>query len=442
MNETKITIIDEFPPETIAMMQALYSRSSESVEKHKEKVLQTGSDKFMNSYYVGYGHSSIGDCGNTTIFFEGLSILAAKAIQDSQKFNGQETSSRFINFSEQNIYNPLKGNHLSEEILYNWMQLYIKVLDYMQYKLTIKFPLKEGEDISIWNKAINARAFDVARGFLPAGITTQTSWHTSLRDAYEKLYELKFHPLEEVRDIANITLEDLKQKYPSSFSHKENKELDNYYKENALNINYLETYLTDDISFVCDNNILTKVSYDSNKHFDFKILSNRPKYSKIPKYYSKLGIFNLKFKLDYGSFRDIQRHRKGLCEIPLMCYSDGFNGWYLEQVDYDKDIGVLLYEQYQKMQILYQLYNISDVDLQYFTPLGNNVICELSYDLPQMVYVAELRSNLSVHPTLRKIAHKMADFLEQEFPDIKLYIDRREDKFNINRGKQDIVSKN
>jgi hypothetical protein len=78
----QLFIIDDQNPEDIAMMQALYSRSSASVQHHLEKVKKTGSGKFMESYYVGYGHESIGDCGSTTIFIENVSILAAKAIQD------------------------------------------------------------------------------------------------------------------------------------------------------------------------------------------------------------------------------------------------------------------------------------------------------------------------------------------------------------------------
>ncbi|MCI5138224.1 MAG: hypothetical protein D3922_07370, partial [Candidatus Electrothrix sp. AR1] len=94
-NMMKIFINDEFDPESSAMMQALYSRSSSSVENHIEQVRKTGSSNFMKSYYVGYGHASIGDCGTTTLFIESVSILAAKAIQDNPLYSGQETSTRY-----------------------------------------------------------------------------------------------------------------------------------------------------------------------------------------------------------------------------------------------------------------------------------------------------------------------------------------------------------
>lgn len=108
----KVFVHDEYPPETLAMLQALYSRSSFSVEKHVEKVRSRGSSDFMRSYYVGYGHSSIGDCGNTTIFIEGVSLLACKAIQNSQLYSGQETSTRYIDFSGHIPFDPL-GNSAS-----------------------------------------------------------------------------------------------------------------------------------------------------------------------------------------------------------------------------------------------------------------------------------------------------------------------------------------
>ena len=73
----KIFVYDEFGPEDTAMMQALYSRSALSVEEHVKKVKASGSGKFMETFYVGYGHASIADCGSTTIFIEDVSMLVA-----------------------------------------------------------------------------------------------------------------------------------------------------------------------------------------------------------------------------------------------------------------------------------------------------------------------------------------------------------------------------
>jgi thymidylate synthase ThyX len=148
---------------------------------------------------VGYGHASIADCGSTTIFIEGLSILADKAIQDWPLYSGQETSTRYIDMSKQDIIDPLSTPE-TKEILENWMSFYTKNSEIVQNHLKEQFPKQENEDEKIYNKAIKARGFDILRGFLPAGITTQLSWHTNLRQAADKLAILQHNPLPEVAE--------------------------------------------------------------------------------------------------------------------------------------------------------------------------------------------------------------------------------------------------
>jgi len=52
----KIRVLDghDVPnPEDLAMLQALYSRSPQSVDDHLERVRSVGSGKFMDQYYTG-----------------------------------------------------------------------------------------------------------------------------------------------------------------------------------------------------------------------------------------------------------------------------------------------------------------------------------------------------------------------------------------------------
>src|SRR3989339_1804154 len=141
----KIFIYDEFTPQDAAMLQALYSRSPLSVVEHVKKVKESGSGKFMEKFYVGYGHASIADCGSTTIFIEELSILADKAIQDWPLYSGQETSTRYIDMSKQKIIDPL-GTVGSKNILDGWMDFYINSQPELEKFLMDKYPLKKGEN--------------------------------------------------------------------------------------------------------------------------------------------------------------------------------------------------------------------------------------------------------------------------------------------------------
>ena len=214
----KVFLYDEYGPEDVAMMQALYSRSPKSVEEHAKKVAESGSGKFMASFYVGYGHASIADCGSTTLFIEGVSILADKAIQDWPLYSGQETSTRYIDMSKQALHDPI-GTKISQDILKRWMDFYVSSGPIMEKFLKEKYPHKEGENELVYEKAIKARSFDILRGFLPAGIATQLSWHTNLRQAWDKIALLRHHPLKEARDVAEDIWKKLKDRYPHSFSH-------------------------------------------------------------------------------------------------------------------------------------------------------------------------------------------------------------------------------
>jgi thymidylate synthase ThyX len=429
---TKIFIYDEFSPEDTAMMQALYSRSGKSVEEHVDKVRESGSGKFMERFYVGYGHASIADCGSTTLFIEGLSMLADKAIQDWQLYAGQETSTRYIDMSKQAIIDPIASEE-SKTIMNAWMGFYIDNQEEIQQFLKEKYPRKEGEDEKMYISAIKARSFDIMRGFLPAGITTQLSWHTNLRQAADKLAVLKHHPLAETREIANNILGKLKEKYANSFSHPVNEDQENFRK----NIYGKYTYLKTDESKPYFK-FSTNISADElNKYED--IITARPFKTLLPNFLGELGGVTFEFSLDFGSFRDIQRHRNGICRMPLLTTDLGFNSWYLEQLPESLRIKAekLLVEQKDRLEKL----DTSKEIKQYYIAMGFNVDCRVTYGLPAGVYVAELRSGRPVHPTLRKIAHKMYESLASAFPKLKMYPDLEMDDWDVRRGLQDIKEK-
>ena len=73
--------------------------------------------------------------------------------------------------------------------------------------------------------------------------------------------------------------------------------------------------------------------------------------------------------------------------------------------------------------------------------MGFNVACRASYGLPATIYVIELRAGKAVHPTLRKVAHKMDKALQTLFPEITLHSDLEPSSWDIKRGSQDIIEK-
>jgi len=433
----KTFIYDEFNPQDMAMMQALYSRSAASVEEHVEKVKKVGSGNFMEKYYVGYGHASIADCGSTTVFIEGVSMLVAKAIQDWALYSGQETSSRYIDMSKQEIVDPIE-NKKSKEILAKWMNFYTDNQSVVEEHLRNKYQKKPTEDEGVYSRAIKARVFDILRGFLPSGVATQLSWHTNLRQAHDKLVLLHHHPLAEVREVAKLIHGQLKEKYSNSFGHEQYENQENYRHYTAENFTYFsdKKYKGD---FVARTNIKNN---ELNSYS--RVTNRRPIKTGLPNFLADLGTVTFEFLLDFGSFRDIQRHRNGTCRMPLLTTKFGFNQWYLDQLPADlaKKANNLIKEQTAEIKSLASSgSSVSKEYLQYYVAMGFNVPCKVTYGLPAAVYTTELRSGKLVHPTLRSIAHKMYKSIHKMFPKLVLHADLDLDDWDIRRGMQDIREK-
>lgn len=430
----EILVLDTGPvigAEETAMLQALHSRSLGGIREHLETLQKRGAEKFMSSFYVGYGHKSIGDCGTTTIFIENVSMLAAKAIQDWPLYSGQEASTRYIQFEKQKFLNP-NNSEKGNKILEKWRSFYVKNMSAMVEKLKQNYPIEKNQSENIYEKAIAARAFDIMRSFLPAGATTNLAWHTNLRQAADKIMLLRHHPLEEVRQLGDTIEKALQKAYPNSFGHKKYDNTEKYnfivMKENYYhNLNSLE------------------FTYSGNKNInlvdiDEKILTDRPLKTELPKTLNGCGIMEFEFHLDFGSFRDLQRHRAINQKMPLLTSEIGFENWYLEQLPKSvrEEAKRLLIEQKKDTENL----NLSLEETQYYLPMGYKISNKISGGLAALVYMIELRSTRFVHPTLVKVALKMADTLKKCFPKLILHIDKTPNQFDIRRGEHDIVDKN
>ncbi len=418
--------------EAAAMLQALHSRSTGGLKSHLKILAEKGSDNFMKNFYVGYGHKSIGDCGTASIFIEGVSMLVAKAIQDWPLYSGQEASTRYVDFKTLPFKNPA-GTKEGEGILEAWRNFYTEVMEPAKQHIKEQFPIGEGESEKIYDKAIAARAFDILRGFLPAGATTNLAWHTNLRQAADKLMVLRHHPLREVREACEAIEKTLQKAFPNSFVHKLYEETEKYDEFFMKNKYYY--HKTD-----CPEFQMTSNSVNSEL-LPKEILEKRPPKTELPKYLAEAGNVQFEFLLDFGSFRDIQRHRAVTQRMPLLTQEIGFEEWYVSELpkDWQNKAREFLSAQKEKIDKL----QISDEEKQYYTAMGYKISNRLTGGLPALVYLAELRATRFVHPTLRKKAKMMADALSDLFGKngLVMHLDKEIDRFDIKRGEHDIVLK-
>lgn len=417
-----------------AMLQALHSRSTGGIRHHLKMLKEKGAENFMEQFYVGYGHKSIGDCGSATVFLEGISMLAAKAIQDWRLYSGQEASTRYVDFSEQKFLDPTNSKE-GEEILEGWRKFYLDAQEPVREHLKKKFPKREEENQNIYDKAIKARAFDITRAFLPAGATTNVAWRMNFRQFADEIMLLRHHPLAEVRDIAEKTEAALKKVYSSSFGQERFPKTEEYNKKWMQGKYYYRNDRAEEFSLVYD-------SVDRKMLSDYReILENRPSKTELPTAIGECGTLAYEFLLDFGSFRDLQRHRAIVQRMPLLVCTHGFNEWYLRSLPNDlrKKTEEFIKIQEERIEKL----NISEEDKQYFTAMGYRVPCRFSGDLKALVYLVELRSTRFVHPTLVEQVLKMIISLKELFgkDGLALHLDEEPNRFDIQRGEQDIIEK-
>src|ERR1039457_2123898 len=96
-------------PEVQAYAMAKYSRSALSMKESLREMSQQKAEKFLNTFYFQYGHRSIADLAHIALAIEKLSILAAIAVADEQRWDGQERSTRYQDFKLARYFTPAFG---------------------------------------------------------------------------------------------------------------------------------------------------------------------------------------------------------------------------------------------------------------------------------------------------------------------------------------------
>src|ERR1700741_1987158 len=105
-------------PEVQAYAMAKYSRSALSMKESLKEISEQKAEQFLNTFYFQYGHRSIADLAHAAFAIEKLSLLAAIALVDEQRWDGQERSTRYQNFRKSGYYTPDFGDDANSLELY------------------------------------------------------------------------------------------------------------------------------------------------------------------------------------------------------------------------------------------------------------------------------------------------------------------------------------
>src|SRR5215468_3433338 len=115
---TDVYAVHGADPEVLAYGMAKYSRSALSLRESLAELNEQKAEKFLNTFYFQYGHRSIADLAHIALAIEKLSILAAIAAADEQRWDGQERSTRYQDFRKSGYYVPDFADDEQAHLLY------------------------------------------------------------------------------------------------------------------------------------------------------------------------------------------------------------------------------------------------------------------------------------------------------------------------------------
>jgi thymidylate synthase ThyX len=193
-------------PEVLAYAMAKYSRSALSMKESLREISQQKAEKFLNTFYFQYGHRSIADLAHVSMAIERLSILAAIAVADEQRWDGQERSTRYQDFKKSGYFSPDFGadeqsrqvyRKTIEELFAEYESLSERMFQY----LAGTTPRPEEMKQDSYERTLRARAFDFSRYLLPLAANTSLGEIVNARTLETQIARLLSHTHAEVRSL-------------------------------------------------------------------------------------------------------------------------------------------------------------------------------------------------------------------------------------------------
>ena len=208
-SNTEVFALHGAEPEVQAYAMAKYSRSALSMKESLREISSQKAEKFLNTFYFQYGHRSIADLAHIALAVERLSILAAIALVDEQRWDGQERSTRYQDFKKSGYYRPDFGGDESAQQLFSktadgLFAAYEGLSERMWRHLMSQTPKPAEMKQEAYERTLRARAFDVARYLLPLATITSLGEIVNARTLESQVSHLLSHTHAEVRRLGEL----------------------------------------------------------------------------------------------------------------------------------------------------------------------------------------------------------------------------------------------
>lgn len=432
------------PEEVVAVLFAYYSRSPGRLREHLAAMLAEediqpatsatfalATDKaraFHEKWVVGYGHASVAEHAVVHLAAEDVSILCAKAIEDARLASYTEKSTRYVVFTSDSFVTPPELSASSrdayEAACRNLFNTYIKMMPIVTEAVTARSP-------GASKAAIQAQACDTLRGLLPASTRTNVGITANARALATMITKMASSPLGEVRATAEqmtaagrvVTPTLLKHVGASTFRAKPKPRVDERVggaawlaapsPSTARIITYQAAALARVALALIDDGdpdvAGNQLNWLRNHPFEAKAIvdeamAGRGPHDPAPRAFEHATI-TAELVLDYGAYRDLQRHRLLSPTVPRLTCDLGF-----KVPDLVRELGLGLAYRAAMIRAAGVWKQLAAEDphvAQYVVPLGFRVRVLWTLNLRELFHVVELRSAKQGHPSYRRVAQDL-----------------------------------
>jgi thymidylate synthase ThyX len=242
--------LQHLPEEVVAVLFAYYSRSRESLRRNLLNLIAAGdldlvaqratlvcsqdefahaqekARQFHEKWVVGYGHASVAEHAVVHLAIEDVSIFASKVIEDMRLASYTEKSTRYVEFDANRYYALPELHGSNAATLYHdtvrfLFSTYTALLPRVIEAIKGDWPRPARQTERGYDTACRAKALDMLRYLLPAGTLTNLGMTINGRALEHLLTKMLSHPVSEVQRLGAMLKEEALHALPTLLKYAE-----------------------------------------------------------------------------------------------------------------------------------------------------------------------------------------------------------------------------
>jgi thymidylate synthase ThyX len=478
--DRSVYALKDLPEEVVAYLFARYSRSSLSLREDLRRMiesedlgaligegvshdtgaalgqLQERARTFAEKYVLGYGHGSVAEHGCVHLALEDVSIIASKLVEDGRLASYTEKSTRYVAFDRSKMYDPPAVSAdpclaaAYSGTLGALLDAYTGWTDDFIRQIKAHTPRSEKQSERGYDAATRATAFDILRYLLPAATFTNIGLTLNARALETLITKLLSQPLLEGRELGARIKAEAQHIVPTLLKYAEisayRADTDDAIARLAQEVLSLSETPQDASTVTliatesdADDRLVAAILYGAQPLSMSELLGQvcrmdaGTKERVVDEYLRRRGRHDapgraleriactIEMTMDYGAYRDVQRHR--MATQTLQPLSPAL-GWVMPRemerfgyADRYKELMTRAAATYAQ---------IAEAGLPqeaaYVLPLATRVRALFTWNLREVTHFVELRSARQGHPAYRKVAQDVYRAIAQAHPLIARYM--------------------